>query len=293
MNTRIWEIARLRAFVAVLFVVFHWTVSVGEPASEESGFYAFESGRILVSYKSGFLPVLSADKKGIYIETERGLKKVRYSTPCRLFPHTAISDEIVGISEIEFGFDNLKQARLESSAVTDMMMAEAGTEMAIVLKGGSVSGVPSASLSEETAAEIKDLRDRQELDNETMQRSLEEDAYSRGELSDLINVKFRLQSETDLVNVYCAMVVRYVQSGFDGSKELRKAAVVRMKRVGDLDEGIPEKVKFTYPLAEGFVNEAGIDILLFHGESQPLATNLSRGLRSLTVEELEKLQGVK
>jgi len=118
---------------------------------------------------------------------------------------------------------------------------------------------------------------------------LEDDAYSRGELCDIINVKFDLLPETDLKNVYCAMVVRYLQKDDRNSGEFAKVKMVRMKKIGNLDTGRPNKVRFSYPLPEGFVNDKGIEIFLFYGDGKPLATNLARNLRPLTIEEYQKI----
>ena len=44
------------------------TVSADENLSSESGYYAFYSGDLRAEYKSDFLPVLSGDKKGVYVD---------------------------------------------------------------------------------------------------------------------------------------------------------------------------------------------------------------------------------
>lgn len=86
------------------------------------------------------------------------------------------------------------------------------------------------------------------------------------------------------------MVVRYLQRDFNVSGKFSKARVVRIKKIGNLDTGRPNKVRFSYPLPEGFVNDKGIELFLFHEDGKPLATNLSRNLRPLTVEEVEENQ---
>jgi len=134
------------------------------------------------------------------------------------------------------------------------------------------------------------MKEIQSENSEFVRESLEDDAYSRGELSDLINVRFDLLPETDLKNVYCAMVVRYLQKDDSNSGKFAKVKMVRMKKIGNLDTGRPNKVRFSYPLSEGFVNDKGIEIFLFSGDGKPLATNLSRNLRPLTVEELRKIR---
>ncbi len=278
-----------KLIVGSIAVAFAFSTHAEDKVSSESGYYAFFSGDLVAAYKSGFLPVLSADRKGVYIDTDKGIKRVRYSTECRLLSKMAISDQIVAISGIKFGFDNLQQSQLEASAMTETMREEAAVERTALLRGGGIAGSPPEGPSEEVQADIDEMKDVQSKNSEFVRESLENDAYSRGELSDLINVRFDLLPETDLKNVYCAMVVRYLQRDENFSDRFAKARIVRMKKIGDLDTGRPNKVRFSYPLPEGFVNDNGIEIVLFSGEGKPIATNLSRNLRPLTVEEYRKI----
>jgi len=277
-KTSIAIIASLAVAVAISGTAF-----ADDALNSESGYHAFTSGHLVAAYKSGYLPVLSGDKRGVYVNTEKGIKRLRYSADCKLILNRGVSDQIVTITDIKYGFDNLKQSQLEASAMTESMRNEAATERTILLRGGGIAGSPPGGPSEEVQAQIDEMKEVQAETSEFVKESLEQDAYSRGSLSDLINVKFNLLPETDLKNVYCAMVVRYLQR--DPTGELSKARVVRMKKLGNLDTGRPNKVRFSYPLPEGFVNENGIELFLFHGEANPLATNLSRNLRPLTTEE--------
>ncbi|MDA7641059.1 hypothetical protein N8787_05410 [Opitutaceae bacterium] len=263
-------------------------VSVSAADDSESGYYAFSSGDLVAAYKSGFLPVLSGDKKGVYVDTDRGIKRISYSTECRLLPKLLISDQVVTISDVKYGFDNLQQSQAEASAMTETMRNEAATERTILMRGGGIAGSPPEGPSEEVQAQIDEMKTLQKENSEFVKESLENDAYYRGELCDIINVRFNLLPETDLENVYCVMVVRYLQRDFNFAEKYSKARVVRMKKIGNLDTGRPNKVRYSYPLPEGFVNDKGIELFLFYGDGNPLATNLSRNLRQLTVEELEK-----
>lgn len=275
--------------IGMLSAAFAASVSAADSGRRH---YAFSSGDLVAAYKSGFLPVLSGDKRGVYVDTGRGIKRIRYSAECRLLPKLGISNQIVTISDAKFGFDNLRQARLETGAVSEMMQNEAATEAAILMKGGGIAGGPPEGLSDEIQAEINEMKTRQAETSEFVKESLEDDAYDRGELSDIINVKFSLLPEKDLENVYCAMLVRYLQRDGNNSGEFAKVQVVRMKKIGNLNTGRPNKVKFSYPLPEGLVNDKGIELFLFSGDGKPLATNLSRNLRPLTKEEFERVQAL-
>lgn len=265
------------------------SVSADENTGRQNGYYIFSGGHLVAAYKSGYLPVISADKKGVYINTDRGIKRIRYSTECKLISKLAISDQVVAVSELKYGFDNLRQSQLESQAVSEMMQNEAATEASILMKGGGIAGAPPGGLSEELQAEINQMKEVQSETSEFVKESLENDAYGRGELSDIVNVRFNLLPETDLKNVYCAMVVRYLQKDPIIPGKLSRARVVRVKKIGSLDTGRPNKVRFSCPFPEGFVNEKGLELFLFHGEAKPLATNLSRNLRPLIEEELRKI----
>lgn len=276
------------AIIGGLAVAAAYAVSADDKVDSESGYYAFYSGQLVVAYKSGFLPVLSGDKKGVYVDSEGEMKRVRYSAECRLIPKFGISNHIVAISDLKYGFDNLRQTQLESRAIADNMQNEVTTDIAVLLKGGGIAGAPPGGLNEEDQAEIDEMREQQADNNAFVKESLENDAYNRGALSDLINVRFNLLPETDLENVYCAMRVRYLMRDRKNSDKYIKAQLVRMNKIGNLDAGRPNKVKFSYPLPEGLVSDKGIELFLFSGDGSPLATNnLGKYLRPLTKEELE------
>lgn len=275
------------AFIGSLSVAVAFSVSAADDS--ESGYYAFTSGHLVAAYKSGFLPVLSGDKRGVYIDTDLGIKRIRYSTECKLLPKLVISDQLVTISDVKYGFDNLRQSQLEARAMTESMRNEAATERTILLRGGGIAGSPPEGPSEEVQAQIDEMKEVQAENSEFIKESLEQDAYSQGELSDLINVRFSLLPESELENVYCAMLVRYLRRDGNNSGKLAKVQIVGMKKIGNLDMGRPKKVRFSHPLPEGYVNDKGIEILLFSGDGKPLATNLSRNLRPLTVEEYQKI----
>ncbi len=281
---------RNTATVGVLVFAFTLLTFTGRSQSEVGDHYVFSGGYLMAEYKSGFLPVLSGDKKGVYIETEKGVKRVRYSNECRLVPNDFISDKIVKILDSKFGFDNLRQSQLETNAMSESMRNEVGTQAEIILKGGGIAGAPTEGLSEERQAEIDALKKAQEDHSNLVKESLEDDAYTRGELSDLINVKLELLSEWDLENVYCVMVVNYLRRSGPSFNQYSKSQIVRMKKIGHLAAGISSKVKFAYKLPEGYVNEHGIELVLFTGDGKPLATDQSRNLRRMTMAELENSQ---
>lgn len=274
--------------IGILSVAVALSSSAADSVVGENGYYAFSSGDLVAAYKSGFLPVLSGDKKGVYIDTKLGIKRVRYSTECRLIPKLAFSNQFVTISDVKYGFDNLRQSQLEASAMTESMRNEAATERTAILRGGGIAGSPPEGPSEEIQAEIDELREVQAENSEFVKESLEQDAYSRGQLSDIINVRFNLLPETNLENVFCAMIVRYLRSDQDNSGKLAKVQVSRLKKIGNLNTGRPNKVRFSYALPEGYANDNGIELFLFTGDGEPIATNLSRNLRPLT--ELERIK---
>ena len=277
------------ALVGLFSVAWPFSASAERGKDGESSYYVFSSGHLVAGYKSGYLPVLYGDKRGVYVDTDRGIKRLRYSAACKLIPKVGISDQVVTIAEAKYGFDNLKQSRLESDAVSEMMKNEAATERSILMKGGGIAGMPPEGLSEEIQSEINQMKEVQSETNEFVQESLENDAYGRGELSDIINVRFNLFPEKDVDNVYCAMVVRYLQRDPKNPSQFSRAKVARMKKIGNLDTGRPNKVRFSYPLPEGFVNDRGIELFFFSGDGKPLATNQSRNLRPLTPEESREI----
>ncbi|GAB5559028.1 MAG: hypothetical protein SynsKO_06750 [Synoicihabitans sp.] len=260
--------------------------SADENENHESGYYSFSGGHLIAAYKSEFFPVLSGDRRGVFVDTDQGLKRVRYDSACRLLVKPVVSDRIVEISGIKFGFDNLQHSRNEAAAMSQMMQDEISTERSILMRGGGIAGTPPGGHDPELQAMLNEMKTVQGENSEFIQETLDNDAYRRGVLSDLINVKFDLLSGDDLEHVYCAMVVRFLRRDQNMEGKFSRTGIVRMKRIGNLSGGKSKRVRFSYPLPEGFVNEHGIELFLYRGDGEPLATNLSKNLRLVDTSEV-------
>lgn len=279
-------------FLCLLVFIVGFARAADEEGEGASGYYIFSTADLVAAYKSAYLPVLSGDKRGVYVETGKGIKRIRYSSDCRLFPQSGIADQIVEISDTDYGFLNLRQSKIESSAMSDMMRAEVGTEIEILTKGGGMTTAPSSGLSAEDEIVVEGLEANQRHINSVVQESFENDSFNRGVLTDLIDVKFKLTPERDVKNAYCALIVRYFRIDARNSNKPVAGKFVRMKGLGDLDAGRPNNIKFRYPLPEGIVSEDDIELLLFSGDGKALATNQSKNLRPLTVAEFERFQAL-
>jgi len=258
-----------------------------EIATSESGYYSFSSAALWAEYKSKFLPVISGNNKGVFVNTEKGLKRIRYSAPCRLTPRIGLTENIVNISEIKISFNNLRLARVESDAVATMDRAAAGTELEILNRTGGIAGGQLDSLPAEEQEEFDDMRaDQRNLEN-NVRKSIEDGDYAKGEWSDIVDVKYRANSERDIENAFCAMHVVYQRKNPKNPDKLIKAKFVQMKKLGNLRAGIPRKIRFSSMIPEGLVSERDIEFFLFSGEGKPLATNHSKKLRPVSKEVID------
>lgn len=177
--------------IGSLVVAFTFTIYADDRVGSDSGYYSFSCGHLVAAYKSGFLPVLSGDKKGVYVDTNRGIKRIRYGAEGRLISKLAVSSQIVTITDAKFGFDNLRQSQFEASAQTEMMREEAATERTILLRGGGIAGSPPEGPSEEVKAQIDEMK--------TMQRKIVSSSKNRWRMTLIIEVHCATLSTRDSI----------------------------------------------------------------------------------------------
>ena len=95
-------------------------------------------------------------------------------------------------------------------------------------------------------------------------------------------------SEKDIPNAYGALSISLNVVNKDG--EINKSALIRTFPVGDLKAGIAQTVEFESQFPELKVGGAKIDLFLFDGKGKHVATNMARGLKKVSKEELEALR---
>jgi len=277
--------------------------SAQEDAGDTSGYFMFLGAELRAEFRSRLLPVLSADRKGLYVDNVKGIKRVRYGARCALEPTVSLSTSIAQIEGLDLNFSNRAQTRRESQALAAMQSAANVSESNVARVNQNIEGVEADMASgvisrEQGEAQIQNL-EVESSDIQQSQQNLEDftqDALAGGDfapdgVNDTVHLKMDVVSSEDLANAYCAVVLKYVENTAIARLKEGPSVRVFIRKVGDLQAEIPQRVRFSASLgSEGVYNDAEVELYLFAGDGRPIATNLSRGLKMLTQAQLERLR---
>ncbi len=240
-------------------------------SNEDSGYHAFLGARIFARYNSEMFPVVSADRKGIYLDIgKRAPKRVRWSTPCLAKPVTSASDNLVKAEEFNYTFYYRKDAYQEERAYDDIREKERETSFQIGLLGS-----PNGSTSDQ----IEELELERDEFVDQMESAIEKDELLQDGFADSVNVSIKLTPSSDIEEAFCAVMADY--NRIDGQRRV----AVKVQRIGEMLGDIPKDLSLSFLLVEGDYKQSRLEFFLFSGDGSPIPTTLSRGLRKLTKTE--------
>ncbi len=257
------------------FSIHAFAQDASEAEQQESGYYIFRGSEILVRYKNLALPIASTDKKGVYLQKGDGTKKVRWSSPCMANPLITVSNKFIDLSDLQYEFVYQKASNSEELAYEAIREKERQTNSDIiaVYEGSSTTKLQDIAELEYEREEFEDATDTTIRNGELLAEGF----------ADSIQLKMTLTPTFDLKNSYGAIMVDYTK--LDGERRV----AVKLHRIGDLLQGIPEVVTISTHLGEGDYRSSRIEIFLFEDNGTPLPTPLSSSLRMLSTTELKEL----
>lgn len=233
---------------------------------------------VLVRHKGMAVPIVSAQKKGIFIESRKGTKRLPWSTICKVQPQMGISKRFVSVEDFQYSYFYQGESRWETDAHNSTMSRERDTNMAIA----AVSSSANLS-SEERQEQIQALTSAQNEYERQMDTLINDGELRADGYGDSVRVKMTLMPTADIQNAYCAIMTDYMRA--DGTRLVS----TKIEWLGDLLKDIPEEVDFTQFLAEGDYSQSRTELHLFSGNSKLIPTTLSKALKELSVDEMNTL----
>lgn len=249
-----------------------------DPGQEESGYYHFRGAEILLQYRKEALPIVSTDRKGIYVDIgKRKPKRLPWHTFCLSRPMTSVSNQFVDIADLDHEYIYQKPSFREKEAYDTIRAKARETNIHIqrirATQGSSDAGQEAIDMLETERDEFtSNLADM--IDNDDLKMTGHADS---------IEVKLTLTPTSDIKDAYCAVMVDYNQ--IDG----KRRGVYKLSPLGDLLKDIPETTSFKLFLGEGDFRQSSFELYLFSGDGSPIATSRSQNLRMLSVTELDEL----
>ena len=274
--------------LSLSLIVFGFSVSTQISDAEPSAdYYLFLSGKVSAQIKRDFFPIESFDGKRLQLTgSKKSLKPVNRLN-CSLQPVMVISKYFVEIRDLEFTFDSQAERLRTMMAINEMnaeqMRQQATTEFenTVAAMDGRGQLVSEGDRSVEALGELT----KDQTEKEFLYSGLHKQV-------DSLYGRCTVVPDTDLENAYTVAVLIFEGVGATNTSVGQQTTFVRIASIGNLQKGVGEPIKFDYSFPKLKATSAKIDIFLFNGEGKHVATNLSRGLRSLTTEEFEEFRSL-
>ena len=260
---------------------------IASPDLAGTGVFEFSTVAVFKEYKKQSLPVVSADRRGIFVKTDKGLKRQKYGAKGLTFkPTQARSAVLVRATTINFEPANFAAERRqdlvggaleaiasEAQDYSDRVNSASDARLAVILgPGESVESVSSDSVNARATAENMN--------------AFSAHASRTSQYADNIFFEFTLVPNQSLKNVSAAVVLRHDFVDRSGTPTGRKSTLLSVEKIGDLDVGEDNKTKFSISFREQFISGLSVRVYLFDGDMNPVASDLAGPIRELPASQL-------
>lgn len=265
----------------------NWTNAQEE---KETGGYLFFGSSVSAESGRSHFPIVSVDKKNIFVDAGTDVKKVSMRAPCRVRAELMLSERYADVLEIRFSTSSMTNLQRSAQAVSDMQYSAVQSEIHVAMLSSQLEGDPFSPDASANDVAIQGQIESIQQDNSdfqsSMQDSLDMGTFEAEELADTVHVKGTLIPKTDLPGAYCVVVVDYDVQDVETGEIEGRGRFARAKYIGDLFE--EEIVELGVRVSTGEFNKetAEYQIHLFTGDGEQVALSNSRGLKPLTPQEV-------
>jgi hypothetical protein len=269
---------------SLLFTLFIVAASaLGAQSSNPDKYYVFLSGQISALIKDEYVRVESFDGKSLSFASKAKSAKPSNKQPCSMKPIVAISNKYAEVSDMEFSFRSLAATLRADRAMAEMqaeqMRFEAGQDF------------ENSDLGTSAAVETSNNTSPEELDNLTYNQIIDViDGIDSVGVQDTITGRCAITSAQHLENAFVAVVLSFEEAKAQKRLQGIRRSVVRLFPIGDIPANESKKVKFTGYFAERTIRDAKLDLFFYDGKGDAIATNISRAIKEITPEQLEKFR---
>ncbi|GAB5559037.1 MAG: hypothetical protein SynsKO_06840 [Synoicihabitans sp.] len=241
--------------------------------------YGFQSSKLFAQRQSEPLPVVSATKRGLFVQPRRGSpKRVSYRAAVGLQQQFFVANNLIEITHQETRLTYRESGAYEQAAVSQMQRLDFTYDVEIS-EQRQLSGNESAEQIQALEAERSDFRDL----------TLESVAEGNPEVAGLHNgltLALTLNAEHAIEDAFCAITINYVTAESRGKADKETRAALHAQYLGDIPGGVPHEVTLRFDLAPGEYDTSSYQLLLYRGDAQPLPTKDSKYLKELTPAEV-------
>lgn len=246
--------------------------------------YLFLAGKVSAQLKDTFVRVESFDGKRFHLTGSEKTLRANKPLPATLQPVMVVTKFHAYLDELEYSFSDTSSELSNLLAINAVEKQQMRYEASVDFqnfKQGLVTTRPPVTDATRAAMTL----------NEETREHVEENLRRWGgsRLIDTMQGTCQITTNRDVAHAYAAMVLKLDQDVQDQEKPQRHTAV-RIVGVGDITAGKAKPFKFraSFPRLEASYGD--LEIFLFDGSGKYVATNLSRGLRELSPQQLSELR---
>ena len=253
------------------------------PSARPQNFYGFRSGQLFAERRTEFLPVVSATKRGLYVETKSGPKRVSYRAGVGLKRKFFVAANLIEITHQEANFQFQGDGAYEQAAMSQMQGLDFNYDVQIS-ELRHTPGIDAAEQIQELEAQRIEFRDQ-------TSESLEQGDPRWARLQDTLTLTIQLKAEHDVKNAVCLLIIPYTMADSRGKTEQKTQTALRAQYLGNIPGGVPHETTVQFELRAGVYDPANYQLQFYDGEGDPLPTNESFMLKKLTPEEVLDILG--
>ncbi len=245
------------------------------PPLTEGQSYSFLGFELHARVNKKYFPVEAADKKGVYVHNGKRLKRLPWTTPCMPLPTTFTTTQYAQVEQFDSEFIYARIPKGERNAFEKIQQSEQSfsSEIAQLRMQGRTEAAEALEL------ELEGFQD--DLDSDIRNSSFNKPGYA-----DSVDVHLQITPSTSIKEAYVAIVVSY-QREMPETGIAKKYVSVRVRRIGELLQDVPETLRFTAHTGEGDYSDSRVAVHLYSGNGTAIATNLSPRLKKLRPTDTE------
>lgn len=253
---------------------------------DETGGYLFFGTEVSALVGKSNFPMVTMDKKNIYVDIGTEVKKISLRSPCAVRTELILTERFVDVLEMKFNTSSMENIKRAARAVSDMHVAEFQSEVEIARIQGFLGGAGESELSEADTQRIDDIRQDNDDFQTGMQEGLEQGAFEADELADTVHVNGTIIPKTDVEGAYCIVVVDYDRRDLNTGEIEGRGRFARARFIGDMYEEEIVGLNVRCAVGEFNTETAVYSLFLFDKDGDQVAMSNSRGLKPLTVLEV-------
>ena len=254
--------------------------------SKSESVYLFIAGDLSAKQGKGSYPIHSMNKRHIVLDKGTGTQKASRNAQILMRLRPTLSYSLVEVSQFDFTFSSTIPSEIEARAMSEMVRHQCGTDTEIAIIPDAINQGGRRSNAYFDQLELLKQENRQ------FQEDLEYEAsdliFEAERIVDTIHLDLELLPELDYEDAYVAVAVGIGDHSAESKVGSNSQVVVGY--LGTLRANNVEEFKLRMSLKPFFAENAVCELFLFSEDGKPVATNLSRGLKAYTREQIEALR---